>query len=67
MYVLQMLANAGEQADVVKYFTFFTLFDASGMAAGENSAVLGMLALLAGAAALYMAGIAVFCKKDLHI
>ena len=25
--ILQMLANAGEKADVIKFFTFFTLFD----------------------------------------
>ncbi|GFI37640.1 hypothetical protein IMSAGC015_01827 [Lachnospiraceae bacterium] len=67
MYILQMLANAGDQADKIRYFTFFTLFDAEGMAAGENSAVMGMLALFIGAAALYAAGIRAFCRKDLHI
>ena len=67
MYVLQMLANVGEKAEVIKYFTFFTLFDANGIAAGEESAVLGMLPLLVGAIVLYIVGIAVFCKKDLHI
>lgn len=67
MYILQMLANAGDQADKIRYFTFFTLFDAEGMAAGENSAVMGMLALFIGAAAFYAAGIRAFCRKDLHI
>ena len=67
MYILQMLANAGDKADGIKYFTFFTLFDASGIVAGTNSAVVGMLILLIGAVVLYAAGICVFCKKDLHI
>ncbi len=67
MYILQMLANAGEKADMFKYFTFFTLFDANGIAAGEGSAFIGTLALLIGAAALYTIGVTVFCKKDLHI
>ncbi len=67
MYILQMLANAGDKADGIKYFTFFTLFDASGIVAGANSAVVGMLILLIGAVVLYAAGICVFCKKDLHI
>ena len=67
MYILQMLANAGEKADMFKYFTFFTLFDSNGIAAGEGSAFIGTLALLIGAAALYTIGVTVFCKKDLHI
>lgn len=67
MYVLQMLANAGEKAEHMKYFTLFTLFDPSGIVAGENSAMLGMAALLAGALVLYTLGIVVFSKKDLHI
>ena len=67
MYVLQMLANAGEKADVIRYFTFFTFFDANGIAANEGSAVIGTLALLLCAIALYTTGITVFCRKDLHI
>ncbi len=67
MYILQMLANAGEKAEAIKYVTFFTLFDANGIAANESSAVFGTLALLIGAIALYTIGTAVFCRKDLHI
>lgn len=67
MYILQMLANAGEKTEIMKYFTFFSLFDPNGAAAGESGAVLGALALLLGAIWLYAAGIAVFCRKDLHI
>lgn len=50
-----------------KYFTFFTLFDANGIAAGESSAFIGTLALLIGAVTLYTIGVTVFCKKNLHI
>jgi ABC-2 type transport system permease protein len=62
-----MLANAGEKADMFKYFTFFTLFDANGITAGKSSAIMGTLALLVGAVILYTTGIIVFCRKDLHI
>ncbi len=67
MYILQMLANAGKKAEVSKYFTFFTLFDANGIVAGESNAVIGVLILLIGAIGLYTIGITVFCNKDLHI
>lgn len=67
MYVLQMLANAGEEAEILKYFTLFTLFDPNGIVAGETGAMTGVAVLLAGAVTLYAAGIFVFRKKDLHI
>lgn len=67
MYVLQMLANAGGKAEKVKYFTFFTLFEPNGIAAGESGAFLGSFILLAGAAVFFATGIFAFCHKDLHI
>lgn len=67
MYVLQMLANAGDNGKIAQYFTVFTLFDPEGIVAGETSAVVGVVVLLAGAVMLYTAGIVVFSKKDLHI
>ncbi len=65
MYVLQMLANVGEKAENAKYFTFFTLFNANGIAAGESNAFLCSIFLLIGAIILFISGIEVFCKKDL--
>lgn len=65
MYILQMLANVGEKAEVAKYFTFFTLFDANGIVAAEAGAFTGSIVLLAGAIAMYIAGSFIFCKKDL--
>lgn len=67
MYVLQMLANVGGNAERAKYFTFFTLFNPDGIIAGESGAITGMAVLLAGAVFLYALGIAVFERKDLHI
>ncbi len=67
MYIIQMLANMGKRADVCKYFTFFTLFDPKGLAAGNVGAA-GFAAVLAiGAVILYGCAAVVFCKKDLHI
>lgn len=67
MYVLQMLANTGDKAEKVKYFTFFTLYNPENILAGENGAVAGIVILLAGAILLYILGILSFCKKDLYI
>lgn len=67
MYVLQMLANVGGDAEKAKYLTFFTLFHSEGIIAGESSAIAGIFVLLAGAVILYALGIMVFERKDLHI
>ena len=67
MYVLQMLANVGGAARNARYFTFFTRFDPSGILVGETAALAGGVALFAGAAVLYALGVAMFCRKDLHI
>lgn len=67
MYVLQMLANTGDKAEKVKYFTFFTLYDATGLVGNSTSAVVGMLTLMAGAVVLFFVSAAVYCKRDFHI
>lgn len=67
MYILQMLANTGKKAEAAKYFTFFTLFDAKGIIANESSAIVGALLLGIGAIVLFITGIVIFCKKDLHL
>lgn len=67
MYVLQMLANVGEELEVAKYATLFTLFDPEGLAAGTESAFIGAAVLLAAGVVLSIVGITVFSKKDLHI
>jgi ABC-2 type transport system permease protein len=67
MFILKMLSNTGEAAKTAKYATFFTLFNPDGLIAGEASAITGIVALFAGACVLFLAAIAVFSKKDLHI
>lgn len=67
MYVLQMLANAGEKAEKIKYFSLFTLYNPTGIAEGETAALTGVAVLLIGAIVLFTTGIIVFQKKDLHI
>ncbi|GHU69124.1 ABC transporter permease [Clostridia bacterium] len=67
MYVLQMLANTGGDAEKFKYATFFTLFNPDGLIAGEASAIAGIVVLFVGTCALFFAAITVFGKKDLHI
>ena len=67
MYVMQMLANVGEKAEVAKYFTCFTLYDASGIVAGEAGAFSNSIILLVGAIVLYALGIEIFCRKDLCV
>lgn len=67
MYVLQMLANVGEEAEIAKYFSLFTLYDPTGILAGDATAILGSGILLTAAVALYILANVIFCKKDLHI
>lgn len=67
MYIFQMLANAAEKVEIVKYFTFFTLFDANGIVARDTGAVAGAIMLGTGAVILYVTGVIVFCRKDFHI
>lgn len=67
MYILQALSNTGGNAENVKYFTFFTLFNPNGLISGETSAITGTIILFAGAMALFVAAIEVFARKDLHI
>lgn len=67
MYIFQMIAGVGGEGERMKYVTIFTLFDPSGLAAGELSAAGKAAVLLAGAVVLYSAAIMTFCKKDLHL
>lgn len=67
MYVINMLANVGGSAEKAKYFTFFTLFNPDSIIAGESNAAIGPVMLFIGAVVLYLLGITVFRKKDLHI
>ena len=67
MFVLQMLSNAGDAAENAKYFTFFTLYDPSGIAAGDQNALLGAGLLFLASLALFAGGIVIFQERDLSI
>lgn len=67
MYILQMLANVGEKAEKIKYLTFFTLFDANGIVAGDAGAFTGSVVLLVGAVVMFATGVEIFSRKDLCV
>lgn len=67
MFVFQMIANVGGNLRWIRFLSAFTLFDPTGLIAGETGAAMGLIGLLLGGLLLYPAGIAVFCKKDLAI
>lgn len=67
MYVIKMIASVGGGAENIKYLSFFTLFDPNGLVVNDSDALIKILFLLIGALVFYPIGIAVFCKKDLHI
>lgn len=65
MFVIQMLANVGDKAKNAKYFTFFTLYDSTGIIENEAGAFIGIIVLFAGAIVLYTASVTAFCKRDI--
>ena len=67
MFILQMLASSGDKAKNIKYLTFFTLFDAKGMASGDGSAWVCTLIMLVSSVVIFGGAIMTFCRKDLHI
>lgn len=67
MFVLQMLANVGDKAADLKYATFFTLFDPTGLAAGETDAWLYAGILLLAAILCYALTALAFCRKNFSI
>ena len=67
MYILQALANMGGNAENVKYFTFFTLFNPDNIIAYKNEAYWGISILWVAAIILFWIAISIFSKKDLNI
>lgn len=66
-FVIQMMANAGEELENAKYATFFSLFNPDGIIDLDKSSIAGIVILFVGAIILYSVAIRVFSKKDLHI
>lgn len=66
-YLLQMLSNMGENLEILKYFTLYTLFPAEHIVLGEGSIAISNLLLILLAIVLYVLGAIRFIKKDLPI
>ena len=63
-------ADAGQRrrkSRALRYVTFFTLFQPDGILAGEAYAFAGAGVLLLVGIALYLAAIAIFCRKNLSL
>ena len=67
MFVLKMLSNTGEKAKIIKYVTFFSLFDSNGLISGNGLAIAGIFILLSLSAVLFYSASIIFCKKDMHV
>jgi ABC-2 type transport system permease protein len=67
MFIFQLLAQAGDKTEPLKYATFFTLYDPNAIVAGASGAFTGVWILFAGAALLYLASVIVFTRRDFSI
>lgn len=67
LYIVQMIANLGGNAENAKYFTFFTLYQPDALAGGDSQAVLCAWILLAGAVLFFAASAVIFEKKYLPV
>lgn len=65
--LLQMLSRVGDKFDWLKYLTPLTLYDTSGLIAGDSTAWLWSILLLVFGLLLFGAGILVFCRRDLPV
>jgi ABC-2 type transport system permease protein len=65
--LLQMLSSAGEQVSNLKYLSLMTLFDPNVIIAGGDTVGLVFLVFTIVALVMYVSGIYIFSKKDLHI
>lgn len=66
-FVLNMLANAGEQLVWIKYFTIFTLLNPAQILEGSSFTPVAMVILFAIAVITYIGGIVAFNRRDLPL
>ncbi len=66
-FLIQMLVNMGGKLADLKYVTIFTLFQPNGLLAGTGEAYAGICVLVLVGAALYIAGMIVFRKRNLPL
>lgn len=65
--LLQMISQAGEKAEFLKYMTPLTLFQGEKLSSGNGEGILGVIVLYGVGLAFYGAAIKIFTKKDLSI
>lgn len=65
--LLQMISQAGDKFEVLKYATPLTLFDAGGILAGESAAIGSFGVLYGMGIVLFGVGMAIFCKRDIPV
>lgn len=66
-YLIKMLANTGPSLSNAKYFTFFSLFQPTGLLTGQPEALAGILALAIAGVALFGISMLVFARKDMQV
>lgn len=66
-YVIHLLSNMSSQLEVLKYATFFSLFNSEGILREEFYALILIPVLLIIGIVLYYAGIKIFKKRDLPL
>lgn len=66
-YLFQSLANSGEKFANLKYATFFTLFDTDKLINSNTDGYIMIACLFACGILLFITGIAIFRKRDLHV
>ncbi len=65
-YVIHMLSNVGDKLAWLKNFTIFSLYDTERIMSGSSTMVQGIV-LLVIAAAAYIAGVAIFSRRDMAL
>lgn len=66
-FFLQMMGNMGEDLEVLKYFTIYSLLPADKLIAGNSEAILPCLSLLFISVMLSGVGCVYFSKRDLSL
>ena len=66
-FVMQMVAQAGDRFENIRYATFLTLFDRYGLADGDSSAVWQAVTLAVVGVIAFAAAMVVFTRRDLDV
>lgn len=66
-FVINLLANAGEQLSWLRYFTIFTLLDPAQIIEGSSFTLVAIIVLLGIAGATYSGGIVMFNRRNLPL